>query len=97
MKIILTAPERYPLARLRRLTWSLLLIRFCVWCAAISAPSGVVCRGGWRARGRITVLCGLGRAPGHPDEGMKPAVGDVLEAFHLLKPRSLVHGNRPAI
>src|SRR5580658_3887282 len=39
----------------------------------------------------------LDRAPGHPDEGMKPAVGEVLEALNLLETGPLVHGDRPAV
>jgi hypothetical protein len=36
--------------------------------------------------GRAAPSCRiLDRAPGHPDKGMKPAVGEVLEAFNLLE------------
>ena len=36
--------------------------------------------------GRPAASCGIfDRVPGHPDKGMKPAVGEVLEALNLLE------------
>ena len=58
------------------------------------------------ARRRAAGLCGggpaascraLDRVPGHPDKGMKPAVGEVLEALNLLETGPLVHGDRPVV
>src|SRR5260370_13745633 len=70
--------------------------------AAKRAPIG--CRG-WCAgggslacAGRPAPSCGiLGRVPGHPDEGMTSAVGEVLEALNLPETGPLVHGDRPAV
>ena len=48
--------------------------------------------------GRSAASCrALDRASGQPDKGMKPAVGDVLEALNLLETGPLVHGDRPAV
>src|SRR5215469_16613344 len=53
----------------------------------------------WRASaGKPSALRGtLDGASGHPDEGMRCAVGDVLEALDLPETGPLVHGYRPAV
>jgi len=60
------------------------------WCAG-GGP--VACAVGRPAASSRT----LNRAPGHPDKGMKPAVGEVLEALNLLETGPLVHGDRPVV
>jgi len=34
---------------------------------------------------------------GHPDEGVKPAIRELLEVLNRPQARSLIHGDRPAI
>ena len=65
-------------------------VRFCRgWCAE-EAPLGL-----WDLPAASCTV--FGGAPGHPDKGMKSAVGDVLEALNLLETGPLVHGDRPAV
>lgn len=47
---------------------------------------------------KAAASCGtLDRTPGHPDKGMKPAVGEVLEALDLPETGPLVYGDCPAV
>ncbi len=37
------------------------------------------------------------RAPCHPDESMKPAIGEMLKALHLPEASPLIHSDHPLI
>ena len=51
-----------------------------------------------RPGSKAAASCGtLDRVPGHPDKGMKPAVGEVLETPGLPEPGPLVDGDCPAV
>ena len=64
-----------------------------------SAADGERAESRWPVRGTRPAASGraLDRGPGHPDKGMTPAVGDVLEALNLLETGPLVYGDRPAV
>src|SRR5215471_14830930 len=72
------------------------------WCSRTREPakSGLAHAAAWRCRWirpTASLWTTFDRAPGHPDEGVPPSVGEVFEPVNLLETGPLVHGDRPAI